>query len=126
MESISSSALALIAFAFLLQNQSETSTQPRFLEQIHVVSVHVSEGVVSFTAPGGELRSLREGDFLEEEGGAKLTDVTSSSLVFILPVKGGNGEDGKARIVVRYDGAGKTKVREYRSVGDVSQPRPPR
>jgi hypothetical protein len=125
MGSLSYSALALVT-VLSFQAQPVTPTKPRFLEEIRVVSARVDEGLVTFTASDGVLRSLHEGDILEEENGAKLTEVTSSTLVFTVPVKGGDGEDGEARIVVRYDGSGRTKVREYRSVGDVAQPRPPR
>jgi hypothetical protein len=125
MGSISYSALALVYF-LAFQPRPATTAKPRFLEEIRVVSARVDEGVVTFTTSAGALRSLHEGDVLEEENGAKLSEVTSSTLVFTLPVKGGDGEEGQARIVVRYDASGRTKVREYRSVGDVAQPRSPR
>lgn len=111
------SALALLLFV---------SSPPRYLEQVRVVSARVSEKEITLEEPDGALRSLHEGDVLEEEGGATLESLTSSTLVFTRRVKGGDGEEGTSRILVRYDGAGKTKVREYRTVGDVSQPKPPR
>jgi hypothetical protein len=127
MESISYSALALVLVLLQpLALQPSTSSKPRFLEEIRVVSTRVEEGVVTFSLPGGELRRMGKGDVLEEEGGAKLEDVTSSTLVLTRKVKGGDGEDGEARIVVHIDSEGRTKVREYRTVGDVPQPRPKR
>jgi hypothetical protein len=126
MVTVSTSVAVLCFLSAQTAAAPSSSTRPRFLEEIRVVAARVSEGVVTFTVPGGELRSLREGDVLEEEGGAKLTDVTASTLVFTRRVKGGDGEEGEARIVVRYDAAGKTKVREFRSVSDVPQPRSPR
>jgi len=105
--------------------QGSSAPEPRFLEKVRIVSVRASEGEVTFATADGASRTLGEGDVLDEEGGAKLKDVTSASLVFTRRVAGSDGEVGEALIVVRFDGAGKTRVREYRTVGDVSPPRPP-
>ncbi len=105
--------------------QGSSAPEPRYLDKVRVVSVRVSAGEVTFQTTEGASRTLREGDVLDEEGGAKLKNVTSASLVFTRPVAGPDGEVGEALIVVRFDGAGKTRVREYRTVGDVSPPRPP-
>jgi hypothetical protein len=104
--------------------QVPPSSDERFLETIRVVSARAREGEVVLATRDGARRMLREGDLLDEEG-ATLKDVTSATLVFTRPVTGA-GESGSALIVVRFDASGKTKVREYRTLGDVAPPRPPR
>ncbi|MGH9319406.1 MAG: hypothetical protein ACRD21_16170 [Vicinamibacteria bacterium] len=121
--------MASLTFCVLLSlipfHQASASVSPRFLETVQVVSVRPSEGSVTLAEPGGERRTLLEGDALGEEGGAKLKQVTASTLVFTQRVSGADGEAGEALIVVRFDASGKTRVREYQTVGDVSQPKPP-
>jgi len=114
----------------ILTPQASSSAEPRFLEAIRVVSARPAEGFtkgeVSLKAPDGTELLLREGDTLAEEGGAKLKDVASGVLTFTRQVTGGDGERGESLIVVRFDASGKTRVREYRTVGDVPTPRAPR
>ena len=117
--------LSFPGLVLVLVLQGSSAPEPRFLEKVRVVSVRASEGEVTLATAEGASRTLGEGDVLYEEGGAKLKDVTSASLVFTRRVAGGDGEVGEALIVVRFDAAGKTRVREYRTVGDVSPPRPP-
>ena len=110
----------------VLMSQASSSVEPRFLETIRVVSARPAEGEVALAAPDGTELLLREGDALAEEGGAKLKDVAASVLVFRREVIGGDGEMGESLIVVRFNAAGKTRVREYRTVGDVPSPKAPR
>ena len=110
----------------ILTPQASSSVVPRFLEAIRVVSARPAEGEVVLAAPDGAELLLREGDVLAEEGGAKLKDVTSAALVFRRKVTGGDGEPGDSIIVVRFNLSGKTRVREYRTVGDVPTPKAPR
>jgi hypothetical protein len=117
---LSIQAIAL-ASALLMQPSSDE----RFLETVRIVSARAREGEVVLATRDGARRTLREGDALEEEG-ATLKDVTSTTLVFTRLVTGAGGESGSALIVVRFDASGKTKVREYRTLGDVAPPRPPR
>lgn len=118
--------LSLPLLLSVLALQASSSPEPRFLESIRVVSKHPSEGKVTLLAPDGARRTLVEGDSLEEEGGAKLKDVTSATLVFTRRVTGGDGAAGESLIVVRFDASGKTRVREYRSVPDDVPSKPPR
>ncbi len=115
-----------LLFLSILTPQAPSSAEPRFLEAIRVVSARPAEGDVTLVAPDGTELLVREGDLLAEEGGAKLKDVTSSVLVFTRQVTGGDGERGESIIVVRFNASGKTRVREYRTVGDVPTPRAPR
>jgi hypothetical protein len=116
-------SISAIVLASVLQAQS--APDERFLETVRIVSARAPEGEVVIATREGARRTLREGDLLEEEG-ATLSDVTSATLVFSRPVPRPGGESGSALIVVRFDGSGKTKVREYRTLSDVSSPRPPR
>ena len=115
-----------LLFLSILTPQASPSAEPRFLETIRVVSARPAEGEVTLAALDGTERLLREGDVLAEEGGAKLKDVTSAVLVFRREVTGGDGERGESIIVVRFNAAGKTRVREFRTVGDVPTPKAPR
>jgi len=81
---------------------------------------------VALVAPDGTDLLLREGDALAEEGGAKLKDVAASVRVFRREVTGADGERGESLIVLRFDAWEKTRVREYRTVSDVRNPRAPR
>jgi hypothetical protein len=110
----------------VLTAQASASEGTRFLELARVVSPRPERGDVFLVGPDGNEILLREGDLLAEEGGAKLKDVTSSVLVFTRKVSGGDGEKGESIIVVRFNSSGKTRVREYRTVGDVPTPRAPR
>jgi hypothetical protein len=107
-----------------LQSSSPVTPEPRFLETVRVVSVRVSDGEATLTTADGGRRVLHEGDTLEEED-ARLQNVTTATLTFTRRVVGGNGEEGESLIVVRFDASGKTKVREYRTVGDAVAPGPP-
>ncbi len=115
-----------LLFLPLLAARESSSVEPRFLEAVRVVSARPADGEVTLASPDGTELLLREGDLLAEEGGAKLKDVAASVLVFRREVKGAEGESGEAVIVVRFDPSGKTRVREYRTVGDVPNPRAPR
>ena len=110
----------------LIPFQGPPSVVPRYLEVVRVVSARPSEGSVILVEPDGEERRLSEGDSLVEEGGLRLEEVTASTLVWQGRVTGPDGEPGETLIVVRFDRSGKTKVREYRTVPDVSrnEPRP--
>jgi hypothetical protein len=57
---------------------------------------------------------------LPEAGGAAIQEVGRSTLVLRRIVSGADGQKGEALIVVRFDRSGKTRVREYRTVPDVS------
>lgn len=107
-----------------LQSSSPATSEPRFLETVRVVSVRASDGEVTLAAPDGRRLVLQKGDTLEVED-ARLKSVTTATLTFTRRVVGGGGEPGEALIVVRFDGSGKTQVREYRTVGDVSPEAPP-
>ena len=109
-----------------LTPQASSPVEPRFLEAIRVVSMRPAEGEVALVAPDGTDLLLREGDALAEEGGAKLKDVAASVRVFRREVTGADGERGESLIVLRFDAWEKTRVREYRTVGDVRNPRAPR
>lgn len=107
------------------QKRQEPSPDPTFLDTIRVEEARPGEGELTFTDPEGELRTLREGDYLEEVDGAKVERISRTTLVLRRVVQGADGQEGEALVVVRFDGSGRTKVREYRTVPDVS-PRTPR
>lgn len=115
-----------LLFLSILSPQAPSAAEPRFLEVVRVVSARPEKGDVRLATPDGTEIVLREGDLLAEEGGAKLKDVTSAVLVFSREVTGGDGARGESVIVVRFNAAGKTRVREFRTVGDVPAPRAPR
>jgi hypothetical protein len=58
---------------------------------------------------------------LPEAGGAAIEEVGRSILVLKRILSGADGQKGEALIVVRFDRSGKTRVREYRTVPDVSR-----
>ena len=99
---------------------SEPSADPDFLDTIRIVEAKPAEGELTFMDLEGDLRTLREGDYLEEVDGARVKKIGRTTLVLTRVVRGGDGQEGEALIVVRFDRSGKTKVREYRTVPDVS------
>ena len=99
---------------------SEPSADPDFLDTIRIVEAKPAEGELTFMDLEGDLRTLREGDYLEEVDGARVKKISRTTLVLTRVVRGGDGQEGEALIVVRFDRSGKTKVREYRTVPDVS------
>lgn len=96
------------------------SSDPDFLDTIRIVEAKPAEGELTFTHPESDLRTLRVGDYLEEVDGARVKKITRTTLVLTRVVRGGDGQEGESLIVVRFDRSGKTKVREYRTVPDVS------
>jgi hypothetical protein len=99
-----------------------------FLARVRIVEARPAEGALAFVdpeGPEGEVRTLREGEVLEEAGGALVEDVGRATLVLRRAASGADGERGEALIVVRFDRSGKTRVREYRTVPDASR-KPPR
>ena len=108
--------LVVVASATAIQ---EPSPDPDFLDTIRIVEAKPAEGVLTFRDLEGDLRTLREGDYLEEVDGARVKKISRTTLVLTRVVQGGDGQEGEALIVVRFDRSGKTKVREYRTVPDV-------
>jgi len=98
----------------------EPSADPDFLDTIRIVEAKPAEGELTFTDTDSDVRTLRVGDYLEEVDGARVKKITRTTLVLTRVVSGGDGQEGEALIVVRFDRSGKTKVREYRTVPDVS------
>lgn len=96
------------------------SSDPDFLDTIRIVEAKPAKGELTFTDLESELRTLRVGDYLEEVDGARVKKITRTTLVLTRVVRGGDGQEGESLIVVRFDRSGKTKVREYRTVPDVS------
>ncbi len=109
--------LVVVASATAAQ---EPSPDPDFLDTIRIVEAKPAEGELTFRDLEGDLRTLREGDYLEEVDGARVKKISRTTLVLTRVVRGGDGQEGEALIVVRFDRSGKTKVREYRTVPDVS------
>ena len=104
----------------------ETSPDPDFLESIRIVEVRPEKGEITFETPEGTSRTLEKGDLVEGVEGARVKEIHRRTLVLERVVRGGNGQEGEALIVVRFDRSGKTKVREYRKVPDVSLKKPHR
>ncbi len=104
----------------------ETSPDPDFLESIRIVEARPEKGEITFETPGGTSRTLEKGDLVEGVEGARVKEIHRRTLVLERVVRGGDGQEGEALIVVRFDRLGKTKVREYRKVPDVSLKAPPR
>ncbi len=96
----------------------------RFFETIRVLGVESGRGEVTVVDPEGKSRTWKKGDRITEEN-AVLDKVTRSLLVFTRNVEGPNGVRGDSLVVVRFDGSGKTKVREYSSVSDSPLPKAP-
>jgi hypothetical protein len=96
-----------------------------FLAQVRIVESRPAEGALTLVDPEGETRTLHEGDLLPEAGGAIVEDIGRTTLVLKRVASGADGERGESLIVVRFDRSGKTRVREYRTVPDVSR-KPPR
>lgn len=117
--------LIMLAASTLVFAGQEPSPDPTFLDTIRVVETRPAEDELTFRDPEGALHTLHEGDALEEIEGARVKSISRTTLVLTRVVTGGDGQEGESLIVVRFDGSGKTKVREYRTVPDVS-PRPPR
>ncbi len=115
--------IMLVALASATAAQ-EPSPDPDFLDTIHIVEAKPAEGELTFRDLEGDLRTLREGDYLEEVDGARVKKISRTTLVLTRVVRGGDGQEGEALIVVRFDRSGKTKVREYRTVPDVSLKKP--
>ncbi len=111
--------IMLVAVASATAAQ-EPSLDPDFLDTIRIVEAKPAEGELTFRDLEGDLRTLREGDYLEEVDGARVKKISRTTLVLTRVVRGGDGQEGEALIVVRFDRSGKTKVREYRTVPDVS------
>lgn len=106
--------------------QTEGPAEKRFLQVVRILSARVVAGEVTLAQPDGETRTLSEGDVLDEEGGARLEEVSDATLVFRRVVNGAEGGSGEAVIVVHYDETGKTRVREFRSVPDTVPKASPR
>lgn len=102
--------------------QAETE----FLERIRIIDTSKSDGTLTFVDPDGKSRTFEEGDVLEEAGGARIKDVGRTTIVLTRVVAGSEGESGESLIVVRFGASGKTRVREYRTVPDVSLSPAPR
>jgi hypothetical protein len=99
-----------------------------FLARVRIVEARPAEGALTFVdpeGPEGQVRTVREGEVLEEAGGAVVEDVGRATLVLKRAAAGADGERGESLIVIRFDRSGKTQVREYRTVPDVSR-KPPR
>ena len=111
--------IMLVAVASATAAQ-EPSSDPDFLDTIRIVEAKPAKGELTFRDLEGDLRTLREGDYLEEVDGARVKKISRTTLVLTRVVRGGDGQEGEALIVVRFDRSGKTKVREYRTVPDVS------
>lgn len=104
----------------------KASPDPTFLDEIRIVDVRPTEGELTFADREGVEHTVREGDVLEDIEGARVKKIGRTTLVLTRVVRGGDGQKGESLIVVRYDASGKTKVREYRTVPDVSLKSPPR
>ena len=111
--------IMLVAVASATAAQ-EPSPDPEFLDTIRIVEAKPAKGELTFRDLEGDLRTLHEGDYLEEVDGARVKKISRTTLVLTRVVRGGDGQEGEALIVVRFDRSGKTKVREYRTVPDVS------
>jgi hypothetical protein len=98
-----------------------------FLSQVRIVESRPDDGEVELVDREGKRYLLREGDVLEEAGGARVKDVGRSTLVLTRAVEGADGSPGECLVVVRFDASGKTRIREYHARPDVSlsEPRPP-
>ena len=113
------------------QNTAEAATpvdeNTEFLLQVRILESRPEDGEIELLDPDGKPRLLREGDVLEEAGGARIKDVGRSTLVLSRAAEGIDGSSGESLVVVRFDETGKTRVREYREIPDVSlsEPRPP-
>lgn len=112
--------IMLLTVASATAAQKKSSSDPDFLDTIRIVEAKPAEGELTFTHPESDLRTLRVGDYLEEVDGARVKKITRTTLVLTRVVRGGDGQEGESLIVVRFDRSGKTKVREYRTVPDVS------
>jgi len=121
--SITSSLIMIVAVVSAAAGQ-ESSPEPKFLETIRVVDVEPADGELTFENAEGERRTVHEGDRLDEAEGARVEHIGRTTLVLTRMVRGGDGQEGESLVVVRFDPSGRTKVREYRSVPDVS-PTPP-
>jgi hypothetical protein len=109
-------ALFLAAALSIVQERTPSD----FLERVRIVETRQAEGELTLVDPDGESRTLHEGDLLPEAGGATIHEIGRSTLVLKRVVSGADGQKGEALIVVRFDRSGKTRVREYRTVPDVS------
>lgn len=118
------SLIMMVAVVSAVATQ-KSSPDPSFLETIRLVDVNPADGELTFTTVEGDERTVREGDRLEEADGARVKEVARTTLVLTRVVRGGDGREGEALIIVRFDATGKSKVREYRTVPDVSST-PPR
>jgi hypothetical protein len=96
----------------------------RFLERIRVVGVQPASGEATVLDPEGKLLTWSRGTRIEEEG-AVVRQVTRSHLVLSRTVTGPQGEKGESLVVVRWDGSGKVKLREYSTVSDAPLPAAP-
>ncbi len=96
------------------------SPQPTFLETIRIVDVKPADGELTFENAEGEEHTVREGDRLEEMNGVRVKEISRTTLVLTRVVRGDDGQAGESLVVVRFDRSGKTRVREYRTVPDVS------
>lgn len=105
---------------------TQPSPDPDYLDAIRIVEARPAEGEITFTTPEGTARTVKEGDRFEGVEGARVKKIERTTLVLTRVVSGGDGEKGESLIVVRFDRSGKTKVREYRTVPDVSLKAPPR
>jgi hypothetical protein len=114
-------SLLFITSSWLSSTPAEPpQTRFEFLESIRIVGTSPSEGALTLVDPNGKSRMLEEGDVLEEAEGARIKSVGRTTIVLTRVVTGSEGETGESLIVVRFDGSGRTRVREYRTVPDVS------
>lgn len=112
----------LIASGLLLMMLSPAgpASKQRFLEKIRIVGVQAARGEATILDPDGKLRTWTKGTLIEEEG-AVVKQVTRSHLVLSRTVTGPQGK-GESLVVVRWDGSGKVKLREYSSLSDFPLP----
>lgn len=120
-------SLVVIVAAIVATAPQENPPDPTFLDTIKVVESKPAEGELTFEDADGEPHTVREGDVFEGMHGTRVKEIGRTTLILTRVVAGADGQKGEALIVVRFDRSGKTKVREYRTVPDVSvkTPRPP-
>ena len=116
-------SLLLVVAAVAAAPLQETPPESSFLDAITVVDSKPAEGELTFEDADGEQHTVREGDLID---GCRVKDIGRTTLVLTRVVTGADSHEGESLIVVRFDRTGKTKVREYRTVPDVSpkMPRP--
>lgn len=113
--------IILLIPSFVASFSQGDGKNPRYLERIRVLGVREEAGEITVLDPEGQSRVLSEGDRVEEED-AVVDEITRSSMVL---TRGGTGLDADVLIVVRFDQAGRVRVREYSKVSDSPQPQTP-